>query len=222
LRVNPFQIATVKRGDSVYFNIPVRNQGYDPITIKPVNHSQGDIRFNDEYPITIKPHEERNLSVTLFTGDLYKFYKGRISFYSNEDRSEKAFNLKDYENLVYKQDDKISIQYEGQLIFENLPSITFDSFVLSKFISRGETCIFDFGFVHDGDVPLLIRYAKTSSSCLVASWPKEPILPSERANIGVKYDSKRVGPINKSITVLTNVSSRPIVLRVKRLVKMKM
>jgi hypothetical protein len=62
---------------------------------------------------------------------------------------------------------------------------------------------------------LIIVQARTSCGCLVASWPKEPILAGERNVIRIKYDSKRLGPINKSCTVTSNAPEPITILRVK-------
>lgn len=53
---------------------------------------------------------------------------------------------------------------------------------------------------------------------MVASYSREPVLPGERNVIKVRYDTKRIGPINKSITVYTNVGEMPVILRVKGMV----
>ena len=47
------------------------------------------------------------------------------------------------------------------------------------------------------------------------SWPREPIAPGESGVIKVKYDTQRVGNINKSVTVNTNASTPVKVLRIK-------
>jgi hypothetical protein len=60
---------------------------------------------------------------------------------------------------------------------------------------------------------------KGSCGCIVPSWSKEPLSPGERDVIKVKYDTNRIGPINKSVTVHTNASETPIVLRVKGMVE---
>ena len=77
---------------------------------------------------------------------------------------------------------------------------------------------FDYRFTNTGKMPLIISTVKTSCGCLVASRPKEPILPGESGIIRAKYDTKRIGPVNKSITVTSNASQPRIVLRVKGMV----
>ena len=52
---------------------------------------------------------------------------------------------------------------------------------------------------------MIISNAKGSCGCTVPEWPKEPIAPGAKGTIKVKYDTKRSGPINKSVTISTNV-----------------
>lgn len=76
------------------------------------------------------------------------------------------------------------------------------------------TCSFD--FKNTGNQPLIISNAKGSCGCTVPSWPKEPINPGQTATITVKYDTKRTGAINKSVTITSNAVNEPTkVLRIK-------
>ncbi len=78
----------------------------------------------------------------------------------------------------------------------------------------------EFVFKNTGDAPLIITNARGSCGCTVPSWPKEPIKPGESASIKVKYDSKRVGPINKSVTVQSNAVNEPTkILRIKGMIE---
>lgn len=76
------------------------------------------------------------------------------------------------------------------------------------------SCSFD--FKNTGNQPLIISNAKGSCGCTVPSWPKEPINPGQTATITVKYDTKRTGAINKSVTITSNAVNEPTkVLRIK-------
>jgi len=66
-----------------------------------------------------------------------------------------------------------------------------------------------FEFTNTGDEPLIISNAKGSCGCTVPDWPKEPIAPGAKATIKVKYDTKRPGPINKSVTISSNAINEP-------------
>lgn len=67
----------------------------------------------------------------------------------------------------------------------------------------------EFTFTNTGDAPLIISNCKGSCGCTVPTWPREPIAPGASASIKVKYDSKRVGPINKSVTITSNATNTP-------------
>lgn len=74
----------------------------------------------------------------------------------------------------------------------------------------------EFVFTNTGTEPLIISNARGSCGCTVPEWPREPIAPGASAAIKVKYDSKRVGPINKSVTITSNASNAPTkVIRIK-------
>jgi hypothetical protein len=50
----------------------------------------------------------------------------------------------------------------------------------------------------------------------VPSYPQAPIAPGQSATIKVKYDTNRVGPINKSVTITSNASNEPTkIVRIK-------
>ncbi|MBN2486913.1 MAG: DUF1573 domain-containing protein [Bacteroidales bacterium] len=75
------------------------------------------------------------------------------------------------------------------------------------------TCEFEFSNV--GTEALNLQNVRSSCGCTVPSWPQEPIAPGKSGVIKVKYDTRRVGPISKTITVTSNGSEAPIVLRIK-------
>lgn len=73
----------------------------------------------------------------------------------------------------------------------------------------------EFKFTNTGTSDLIISDAKGSCGCTVPEWPKTPIKPGQTASIKVHYDSKRVGPINKTVTVTANIEGGTKVLRIK-------
>jgi len=72
-----------------------------------------------------------------------------------------------------------------------------------------------FVFTNNGKEPLIIKNAKGSCGCTVPTWPREPIAPGATAEIGVKYDTKRIGKFTKTITLTTNASKKPVILTIK-------
>jgi hypothetical protein len=86
-------------------------------------------------------------------------------------------------------------------------------------IEKGSDGTIAFKFKNIGKSPLIISNVKGSCGCTVPSAPKEPIMPGATAEIMVKYDTNRVGPISKTITITSNASEPKKVIRVKGLVK---
>ena len=97
------------------------------------------------------------------------------------------------------------------------PELTFEKTVhdFGQMKQHGDAST-EFKFTNTGNEPLIISNAKGSCGCTVPNWPKEPIKPGESNVVKVKYDSKRVGPINKSVTITSNASNAPTkVIRIK-------
>jgi len=206
------ELPTYHRGDRVQVNQWLVNNGAEAAEVYVNKYNQeayfseeGRFRLLTEFPITVPPKDSTLISYELLTQNLFKTYQDMIYLESNTDY----------------QHGRVVLPFSGSLISEHYPSIKFDSLVMHQYILERERCEFIFEFENDGDEPLLITSCKTSCGCLVATWPKEPILPGQRSQIKIKYDSKRIGPINKSCTVKTNVSDQPIILRVKGMVKKK-
>lgn len=81
-------------------------------------------------------------------------------------------------------------------------------------IVRGADGSCEFKFTNTGVEPLILSNCASSCGCTVPEWPREPILKGKSASIKVKYDTNRVGPINKTVTVMSNASNSPIQLRI--------
>jgi hypothetical protein len=78
----------------------------------------------------------------------------------------------------------------------------------------------EFEFTNNGNEPLIISNAKGSCGCTVPEWPKTPVMPGKTEIMKVRYDTKRVGPINKSVTITSNAIDNPtMVLRIKGNIK---
>ena len=85
-------------------------------------------------------------------------------------------------------------------------------------IEKGADGIRTFQFTNTGDAPLVISKVKSSCGCTVPSWPDQPIMPGETGEIKVKYDTNRVMPIRKTITVTSNAKRPTVALKIKGLV----
>lgn len=82
-------------------------------------------------------------------------------------------------------------------------------------IEKGADGIRVFEFTNTGDAPLIITRVFSSCGCTIPKKPKDPILPGQDGVIEVKYDTKRVGPIRKTVTVLSNASEPNVALKIK-------
>ena len=78
-------------------------------------------------------------------------------------------------------------------------------------INKGADGIRTFEFTNSGDEPLIVSNVKSSCGCTIPKKPKKPILPGENGEIEVKYDTNRVNPIRKTITVTSNAVNAPTV-----------
>ncbi|HQW95400.1 MAG TPA: DUF1573 domain-containing protein [Saprospiraceae bacterium] len=102
------------------------------------------------------------------------------------------------------------------------PDMTFESMTVDFGSIEQDADPFRFAkFTNNGTEPLLIKSANGSCGCTVPTWPQTPILPGESGEIKVRYDTHRVGPINKTVTVNTNIEGKSFVLSVKGDIKAK-
>lgn len=69
------------------------------------------------------------------------------------------------------------------------------------------TC--EFKVTNTGDQPLIITNCKGSCGCTVPKCDTAPIKPGQSTLVTVKYDTKRVGAINKSVTISSNAANSP-------------
>lgn len=72
-----------------------------------------------------------------------------------------------------------------------------------------------FEFTNTGNAPLIISKVSSTCGCTVPKKPEGPILPGQKGEIEVKYDTQRVNPIRKTITVLSNAETPTVALKIK-------
>ncbi len=85
-------------------------------------------------------------------------------------------------------------------------------------IEKGSNGVRVFEFTNTGDAPLIISKVSSSCGCTIPEKPKDPILPGKTGEIKVKYDTNRVNPIRKTITVISNADTPTVALKIKGLV----
>ncbi|KXK36964.1 MAG: DUF1573 domain-containing protein [Saprospiraceae bacterium] len=69
-------------------------------------------------------------------------------------------------------------------------------------------------FTNTGTDPLVITNARGSCGCTVPTWDKNPIAPGQSSTLEIRYDTKRTGAINKTVTITTNEGPEKHVLQV--------
>ncbi|TYP98774.1 uncharacterized protein DUF1573 [Tenacibaculum adriaticum] len=72
-----------------------------------------------------------------------------------------------------------------------------------------------FVFTNVGDAPLIIKDIKSTCGCTVPTKPEKPIMPGEKGQIEVSYDTKRIGGFSKAITIYSNAKEERKMLKIK-------
>tara|TARA_B110000003_G_C16499919_1_gene476995 strand:+ start:505 stop:930 length:426 start_codon:yes stop_codon:yes gene_type:complete len=103
---------------------------------------------------------------------------------------------------MYAQDKIAKIEFESQTIDYGT-------------IEKGSDGVRVFKFKNTGDAPLIISNVKSSCGCTVPKKPTAPIMPGKSGEIEVKYDTNRVNPIRKTITVTSNAETQTVALKIK-------
>jgi hypothetical protein len=112
-----------------------------------------------------------------------------VSFAQNQDVAEKANGPE----ITFKKD----LHDYGQILVNSDGSCTFE-------------------FTNTGNEPLILSQPRSSCGCTVPSWPRQPILPGETDKITVTYNTSKPGPINRTVTIMSNASkNKSVVLRIK-------
>ncbi len=82
-------------------------------------------------------------------------------------------------------------------------------------IEKGSNGVRVFEFTNTGNEPLIISKVNSSCGCTIPKKPEAPILPGDTGEIEVKYDTNRVNPIRKTITVISNAETPTVALKIK-------
>ena len=75
-----------------------------------------------------------------------------------------------------------------------------------------------FTFTNTGDAPLIIKRVQSSCGCTIPKKPEKPIMPGEKGEIKVSYDTNRVGGFSKTITIYSNAKTPRKLIRIKGMV----
>ena len=104
---------------------------------------------------------------------------------------------------------------EQETVDPNGPKIQFDTTAVDfGTIDQGSDPFRIVMFTNTGKKPLHITTCKGSCGCTVPQCPTTPIMPGEKAELKVRYDTKRVGRISKTVTVKSNAINGTQTLKV--------
>ena len=97
----------------------------------------------------------------------------------------------------------------AEMTFKEDPTFDFGK------IKQNSEGVHVFEFKNTGKDPLIITNVKSSCGCTVPTYPNEPVKKGDKGVISVKYDTKRIGVFNKTITVYSNAKNSPVKLYIK-------
>lgn len=96
------------------------------------------------------------------------------------------------------------------------PIITFEKEVIDYgTIKHNADGVRFFKFINEGSAPLVIKSVKGSCGCTVPTKPEEPIMPGQTGEIKVKYATNRIGRFTKTVTIVSNATEKPKVVKIK-------
>ena len=82
-------------------------------------------------------------------------------------------------------------------------------------ISQGSDGKRVFEFTNVGNAPLIIKDIKSTCGCAIPKKPEKPIMPGEKGQIEVSYDTMRMGGFSKAVTILSNAKKSRKMLKIK-------
>lgn len=108
------------------------------------------------------------------------------------------------------------------LVFVSFESVFSQEISVSKStldygnISKGSNPVRKFKITNKGDKPLEIKSCKGSCYCITPTCPSGKIMPGQSKEVSIKYDTNRMGQINKTITIMSNDPKKnAVVIKVK-------
>ncbi|MEL6675438.1 MAG: DUF1573 domain-containing protein [Bacteroidota bacterium] len=88
-------------------------------------------------------------------------------------------------------------------------------------IEQGAPAEYTFAFTNITDQDVKLTRVKASCGCTTPSWTREAVASGAKGTIKVAYNTNRVGPFTKTVTVNYDSLPRPVVLYIKGNVKGK-
>jgi len=85
-------------------------------------------------------------------------------------------------------------------------------------INQGSEAIFIFEFKNTGKGELIVNNCQASCGCTIPLWTKEPIKENKKGEVKVKYNTNNTGSFSKQVTVYSNASNSPVIIKIKGIV----
>jgi hypothetical protein len=83
-------------------------------------------------------------------------------------------------------------------------------------VIEGKMASYEFEVTNTGNQPLIINNVQASCGCTSPHWTREPIMPGKSGIVKATYNSQgRPGVFNKSLTIMSNVSTGSKVVYIK-------
>ena len=99
---------------------------------------------------------------------------------------------------------------------QNTPKFQFTSEVIDYGeIKKGSDGTRVFQFTNIGNAPLVIENVYSSCGCAVPSWTSTPVAPGGSGEIVVKYNTDIVGPIRRTISIISNADEPTKAVKIK-------
>ncbi|MCD6180245.1 MAG: DUF1573 domain-containing protein [Bacteroidales bacterium] len=73
----------------------------------------------------------------------------------------------------------------------------------------------NFIYKNIGKEPLIFSKVRSSCGCTIPEWSREPLLSQQQDTIKVKYDTRRIGRFNKTISIFSNAKKPMVVVRIQ-------
>jgi hypothetical protein len=99
---------------------------------------------------------------------------------------------------------------------QNTPKFQFTTEVIDYGeIKKGSDGTRVFQFTNVGNAPLVIENVYSSCGCAVPSWTTSPVAPGGSGEIVVKYNTDIVGPIRRTISIISNADEPTKAVKIK-------
>lgn len=82
-------------------------------------------------------------------------------------------------------------------------------------IKKGADPYCEFKITNTSKEPLVITSAVGSCGCTVPKYDTQPVMPGKSTTIQVKYDTNRIGPFEKQVTIQFQGKDQPAVIKIK-------